>query len=510
MKSRTKGKITNLLRFLPGVTVSTPPARSQKRSYRGARRDRTTADWESIPTSQNWELRYSLRTLRGRSRQLARNNSYVKKFLSMVRTNVIGPAGIKLQVRATDLRGELDEALNRRVEAAFTEWSHPENASITGKLSWRDQQLLFINTLARDGEVLVREMATDSLFGYALKFYDVNWLDESYNDTLASGNRVIMSIEVDALDRPIAYWLTPPPNEYQARSMEIRQRTRIPASEIIHKFLVLDDECQVRGVPWGHTAMLDLNDLNGYTRAEIISARIGASKMGFFIPPAGDEFAGDLDENGEEPEKPELLTDVQPGQLDELPPGYDFKTFDPQHPNANVTAFVKVMLRSVAAGLDVQYFSLANDLEGVNYSSARIGLLDERDVWRGLQTWMIIHFCRPVFLHWLKSTLISGALLDLRARDFERLKSPRWMPRGWTWIDPHKEVQAHVLAIDNALETRTDVVAEGGGDFDEQTTTLQQENKTLEKKGIKIHKDALQAKAPADDAGDDEDSPPGK
>src|SRR4051812_20507120 len=116
MKPATKEKLTSLLRFLPGVTIGPPGSpRAHRRSYQAARRNRLTADWESVPTSQNWELRYSLRTLRARSRALARNNSYVKKFLSMCRNGVIGPAGIKLQVRALDTKGQLDAALNKQV-----------------------------------------------------------------------------------------------------------------------------------------------------------------------------------------------------------------------------------------------------------------------------------------------------------------------------------------------------------------------------------------------------------
>jgi lambda family phage portal protein len=383
MKPTTKAKLTSLLRFLPGVTVEAAPNRAHRRSYQAARRNRLTADWESVPTSQNWELRYSLRTLRARARTLSRNNSHFKKFLSMCRNNVIGPAGMKLQVRATDSKGQLDTAVNKQVEEAFKVWAYPENASVTGKLSWKDQQTLFIHTLARDGEVLVRMLPADNPFGFTLKFYDVNWLDETYNATLTNGNRVIMSIEVDALDRPVAYYFTPPPTEYQYRQQEFKQRTRVAASEIIHKFLVNDDECQVRGVPWGHTAMLDLHMVKGYTDAEVTSARVGAAKMGFFIPPAEDEFAGGIDENAGA--KPDLMMDVEAGVLEELPAGYDFKTFDAQHPNANVSAFVKVLLRGVAAGLDVSYNSLANDLEGVNFSSIRAGLLEERDVWRSLQ-----------------------------------------------------------------------------------------------------------------------------
>jgi lambda family phage portal protein len=476
--------LAKLLRYLPGVTVT--PAETGKRTYHGARRNRLTADWTAVSTSSNYELRTSLRILRARSRDLARNSSYVKKFLSMVRNNVVGPAGIKLQVRATDTKGKLDQELNKKVEAAFTEWSQPENASASSKLSWIDQQRLFMTHLARDGEVLVRMLEADNPFGFTLKFYDVNWLDETFNSSLTNGNRIIMSIEVDPLDRPVAYWFTPPPTEYPYRSSLIRERTRIPSEEIIHKFLVHDDECQVRGVPWGHTAMLDLQMLKGYSEAELIAARVGASKMGFLIPPAGDETGSDLDENGDEVKADQLMDNVEPGALSELPPGYDFKEFDPQHPSTNVGAFIKVILRAVASGLDVQYFSLANDLEGVNYSSARIGLLEERDVWRGLQFFEITHFCRIVFQRWLKAAIISGAVTNLRARDYDRLKDPLWRPRGWTWIDPSKEVDAHIKAIGYALESHSDVVAESGGNFDDLTTTIEHDQKVLSDKGITI------------------------
>lgn len=486
------GKATAYLELGAGPQRASAPVR---RSYQAARRNRLTADWLSHPTSANYEMRYSLRVLRARSRDLARNNAYVKKFLSMVRTNVVGAQGIKLQVRATDTRGQLDAALNKQVERAFSEWTNPETASATGRLSWVDAQRLFVSTLARDGEVLVRLIDADNPFGLALKFYDVNWLDETYNEVLPDGRRIIMSVEVDAMDRPVAYWLTPPPADYPyGWANTIRRRTRVPADEIIHRFLVHDDDTQVRGVPWGHTAMLDLHNLAGYTNAEITAARVGASKMGFIIPPEEDEFAGEANENAS---APELLDNVEPGVISELPPGYDFKPFDPQHPATNVGAFIKVILRAVAAGLDVSYFTLANDLEGVNYSSARIGLLDERDVWRSLQSWMIQHFCRPVFLRWLKGAMVSGALPQLKARDFDRLKAPLWRPRGWTWIDPEKDIKAHILAIDNALETRTDVVAEGGGDFDELTTTLELEQKTLAGKKIRLPEANASAKRPA-------------
>jgi hypothetical protein len=41
-------------------------------------------------------------------------------------------------------------------------------------------------------------------------------------------------------------------------------------------------------------------------------------------------------------------------------------------------------------------------MEGVNYSSARIAELDERDTWRGMQQFWIEHFCQPIYEDWLR------------------------------------------------------------------------------------------------------------
>lgn len=478
-----------------------------KRSYEAARANRLTHDWTTVNTSANFEMRRSLRVLRARSRNLARNNDYIKKFLSMVRSNVAGPDGIKLQVRATNQSGELDRILNRKVEAAWKLWGYPEYASASGRLSWRDCQRKFCTTLARDGEVLVRFIAANNPFGFALKFLSVDWLDETFNERLVNGNRIIMSVEVDDDDRPVAYWLTPPPADYQFIDTTIRRRTRVPAEEILHTFLPddenSDDDSQTRGVPWIHTAMHRLKILGGYEEAELVAARVGASKMGIITEKAPSEalYAGDEDEDN--PER-QLLDSVQPGQFMYLEEGQGFETFDPSHPGQNYGPFVKAVLRAIASGLDVTYFSLASDLEGVNYSSARIGLLEERDVWRGLQNFQIEHFNRRVYIAWLKSAVMTGAL-DFTAREMMSVAEPLWQPRGWKWVDPAKEIGAKVMAINNGLETRTDAIAEQGGDFEDVIATLESEQKLLEEKGIKLLADkSVNAPSPSPGEGDEE------
>ena len=71
-------------------TATEKPKKSQKRNYSAARFDRTTADWVTAATTTNQVLRSNLRWLRQRSRDLARNDPYAKKFLRLVKSNVIG------------------------------------------------------------------------------------------------------------------------------------------------------------------------------------------------------------------------------------------------------------------------------------------------------------------------------------------------------------------------------------------------------------------------------------
>jgi lambda family phage portal protein len=462
-----------------------------RRSYDAAKLNRLTADWTTVSTSANFELRRSLRVLRARSRNLARNSDYVKKFLSMVRNNVSGPAGMMLQCRALTPKGEPDETLNRKVEAAWKQWSHRENASASGRLSWRDIQRKADTLMARDGEALVRAVPADNPFGFALRFYSADWLDEVFNERLTNGNRVIMSVELDAHDRPAAYWLTPPPADYQHLDSGVRVRTRVPAEEIIHLYLPddenADDDSQTRGVPWTHAVMGRLKMLGGYEDAVVTGARAGANKMGFFqeTEPEEHSYTGEEGDEDAEARGGELMESAQPGTFGIIPKGYEFKEYNPSSPDTNHGAFIKTELRGIAAGLDVTYFSLAEDLEGVNYSSARVGLLAERDTWRGLQELKKEHFCRRVFVMWLRSAMLSGAL-DIRVSDYKRLQEPAWHARGWTWVDPAKEAEATVTAINNGFDTLTDTLAEQGRDFDHVIETRKRELKKLADAGIEI------------------------
>jgi len=150
---------------------------------------------------------------------------------------------------------------------------------------------------------------------------------------------------------------------------------------------------------------------------------------------------------------------------------------------------VITLLRQVATGLGVSYNALASDLVGVNYSSLRSGLLIERDLWRRLQSWMIESFLERVFEEWLDLALLSGELV-LDSRDPSKFLAGVWEPRGWQWVDPLKDVQASLLAIDGGLASRTCVLAEKGEDIDDTFEELAEEKKLAKQYGIELEASA--------------------
>ena len=122
----------------------------QYRTYQGANTGRLFADFMASNTSADAELSLALPTLRNRSRDLARNNEYARRFLHLIKTNVIGESGFTLQVRARNDDTSLDVRGNQIIEDAFRRWSKMGSAEVSGRMSWKDCQSYVAEALARD------------------------------------------------------------------------------------------------------------------------------------------------------------------------------------------------------------------------------------------------------------------------------------------------------------------------------------------------------------------------
>lgn len=461
--------------------VPTPRAK-MGRGYNAAQITRLTGGWSSTTSSANSDIFRSLDILRARSRVLAQNDEYVKKWLQMVVTNVVGPTGFRFQSRVYDPPSKAgeppkpDKLANDALESAWVKWG--KVADVTGRNNFTSLCHLMIKAAARDGEILVRFIrgaAAGNPFGLALQLLDINRLDTNLNRPEGQGvTQIRMGVEQNAWGRPIAYWLRSrnPGDVYTvAQGQALSLHERVPAQDIIHAF-ISDDAEQARGVPWAHAAMERLNNRGAFEHAAIIAARVGASKQGFFITPDGaaEPMSTGTETDGDGNEQ--LVTEADPGSFDVLPEGYDFKAFDPAYPSDMFGEFIKANLRGTASGLLVAYHSLANDLEGVNFSSIRSGTLEERDCWVVMQEWFsqaVLERVHPEVLGAALSfglaVMPNGSALPLAKRD--KFDAHLFQGRRWDWVDPKKDIDADILAIDAGLKSPQSVAAKLGLDYED-------------------------------------------
>jgi lambda family phage portal protein len=430
------------------------------RDYDVARIDRLSNSFLAPLSTGDVELRNALPVMRARSRELERNNDYAKKFLTMCKNNVVGKTGFTLQNKARDANGKLDKLANDIIETEWYKWGKKGNCTVDGRFSWLGEQELFIKTVARDGEFLGRKIrGYKNPWRFALQNLEADLLDEQLNISDGSGRNLIkMGIEYDVWERPVAYHLRRKhPGDYFRSQFSAYSYERVPAAEIIHCFIP-DRSTQGRGVPWMHTAARRLNQVGEYEFAEVVAARMGASKMGFYEEkdPIGG-IPGYIGDGEDETGAP--ISEAEAGVFEKLPKGYTFKEFLPDHPTTQFGAFVKASLRGVSSGLGVSYNSLANDLEGVNFSSMRTGAIEERDNWKQIQAWMIDDFIAQVYESWLDMLLLTSRTF-LPYSKFDKFNAPEWRGRIFDWVDPSKDIDGELKCVRAGWKSDRQVVAE--------------------------------------------------
>ena len=427
--------------------------------------DRLSGDLASTPVSADHYIAKNQRPLVARSRQMALTNDYARGFLRLCRQNIVGHQGVILQSQARDADGTLDEAANDAIEADFERWSRRENCDVTGRRSLRELMNRAVDDAATNGEFMIRMVFGESVneWGMALQVLDPQRCPVEFDqDRLRGGDFIRQGIRYNRWGKPVAYLfqtLDPSESDY---AYGPRYFVSVPAREMIHGFEE-DLVGQRRGLPWMVTAIMRMHNLDGYEKAALVNARVGSSKSGFF---EWDEGMGPADE--EDDEEP-LTMDAEPGSFEELPPGLRFKGWDPQFPSGEVAPFSKQMLRGIATGLGVNYNNLANDLEGVSFSSMRQGALAERDTWKDKQEWLIEQLLEPIYTEWLRRALLKGIPVpgtngSLRPSRLEKYRDHSWQPRRWDWVDPDKDSKTAERDIANKIKAPSQVIRERGAD----------------------------------------------
>lgn len=428
-----------------------------------------------------------------RADDLYANDWAAKSSVNAVVTNSVG-TGLKPQssIAYQELGITAEEAnkLQNQMEWLWDEWSgecHYRNT-----LSFDYLQGLAVRSLVRNGEFLhlpVMELRPGNKF--ALKIQDIKPHRLCTPCDKRSDPLIRDGVEVTAQGVPTHYWVYSPrpsnivlPEENYASA----DFQKIPAyvahrKGIFHIFMPEEEE-KFRGVSAlsaGIKFFKHFNDAIDYELvAQIIAANfpvfIGMEKNSQELP-----YNVEIEKTGKQQR---YYQEINPGSILYGNEGEKPEILESKRPSQNFLNFCELVLRSAAASLGLPYEEVSKDFSKTTYSSARAAMLEAWKIYCVYRDFFRSHYCQPIWNMVMEEAYLRGYLKLPSGIDFYRARlflcNCRWIGPSRGYIDPLKEVQANVLAINNGLMTRAEGIAERGNDFDETVNQLEYEEKRIQ------------------------------
>lgn len=423
--------------------------------------------------------------LRNQVRSLEINDGNISGSISRISRNVIG-SGIKFQsaVQADDkskappfptINQSMADRWNYAADREFRAWSKVADKRLI--CSFAEIQDLCVQAMLRDGEVLVVMRDSNNKMRRVPLCLEVLEIDRLVTPAgLVSDKQVRNGIRYDAEGVPVTYYvLRRHPGDtityLDGSSLDYEE---IPAfapngtRKVLHLFRPIRPE-QSRGFSEFASALSHIQNLHKYQEAEIVAAREAACLTGIVTTPSPADYVNSMTSSATVSDGSAYRErEFSPGQWHVMAPGETVQIFNPTRPTEQYGVFTKEILRSVANAVDIPVETLTQDWAGMNYSNARTVLLQAQDMFREFQGYMIEHLCAPIWESLAHQLVFSGRL---QAQGFDRRKddwlSSRWIPRGWSWVDPVKEATGKQIDVAGGWETVTSICAAQGKDFDD-------------------------------------------
>lgn len=405
--------------------------RTQRRGFDASKVGRLTEGWVLSGGGPNADVNKALGLLRRRHQDLVDNNPWASKAVSVIVTNWVGARGIIGQPTGGGRS-------NKRV-AAWKGWANSTACDFHGMHDLGGLQQLWARTIATRGSVLVRRRIAPELTSMGLPGLQLETLEPDWLDTAKRGSGILGGVQFDDAGRPAGYYLR---NEHPLDGGLLKRPGSgeyVDRAEMIHAFDVRRPG-QYDGVPWGVAAMLRLRDLDEYESAELLRQKIAAC-FAAFVTDAEAET---------DPTKILDLETLEPGAIENLPPGHDIRFATP--PGAgDFVPFVRQQLYAVAAAYGVSYEALTGILSDVNYSGGRLGWVEfGRNVARWRHGIMIPQALSRVAAWFDEVAGVSASASSSKAKWV-------WTPPRRELVDPSRDVPALIEMIQAGFMSLSEV-----------------------------------------------------
>src|ERR1039458_3308152 len=95
---------------------------------------------------------------------------------------------------------------------------------------------------------------------------------------------------------------------------------------------------------------------------------------------------------------------------------------------------------------------------------------------------------RPIFEAWLQNAWLAGEI-KYDGLPSDLFEFATFHARGWPWVDPLKDQQAALLAVQNGYESQSQQMAEDGNDFEPTIDQIAYEQAYITASGAKLGTD---------------------
>lgn len=452
--------------------------REAMRSYDAGSHDRLNAGWTSFNATSEQTDKYQRDILRARGRDLERNSDITESIINPFERNVIG-TGIMAQAKILKEDGKEDDALNEQIEELWKEWCLAKNCDITGQQCFNEFQAMAVRRLKVDGGIFFIKVYTDEgLLPFKLQVKEVDELDTSYSlISSINGNRIVDGIELNAYNKPIAYYF----RKYTPDGFYTGETERMDAQRVIFLWRKKRPS-QIREVSELANTLPRVKEVNEFVEAVSVKERILACLSVFITKqtPNLPSVRGTTDKKSGY-----QVRTISPGMIQELSPGDKIETVNPSGQASNAREFIMSQQRMAGAGQGLSYEVTSRDMSQVNYSSVRQGYLEDQRTYQMLQKFIIDHFCYEVYTEFIISAVLKKELV---IEDFWQNKRKylrhEWITPGWSWIDPLKEASANISSMNAGFNTLKDICGAQGKDWKEVLAQRKKEQEYAKELGV--------------------------
>lgn len=430
--------------------------------------------------SANLQNERSAVSIREQARHLDNNFDIASGALDTLVSNTIG-SGISPEPQVRLKNGEPADAVNKLILDLWDDWIHmPE---VSRQHDYYSLQQLVARSWFRDGEVFTQRilgpvagLEHGTSVPYSLEALEADFVPFDLND---QERGIVQGIQLDAWGRPRAYrcYKTHPGDRWTT----IAETKSVPAENMLHLKQVKRLH-QVRGMSLFATVLNRADDLKEIDESERVAARIAAS-FAFYIRKGTPESYEAPDEKSPDGRR---SMDLVPGLIvDDLREGEDIGSIDTKRPNNALIPFRDSQLRSFAAGIRAGYSSLSKNYNGT-FSAQRQELVEQHVLYRTISYGFVFRYAQPVYDGFVDAVRLSGKLKLLGDVDLATVYNASHALPPLPWIDPEKEINAAIMAIEAGLKSRSRTIRERGDNPDQVNRELQRDKAEDERLGLNL------------------------